>query len=63
MALQGLAVRSLGGLVREFELKGEWKEYDIDAHIQAGRIPDHTMMLSMVIRSAVDKMDKLQSFR
>ena len=63
MAIQGLATRGLGGLVKNFHLTGEWKEFDIDAHVQAGRIPDPTMMLSMVIRSAIDKMDKLQSFK
>lgn len=63
MGLNGLISRNLGGLVRSFKICGEWKEYDLEEFTRVGRIPDNSMMLNMVVRMAVEKMEKLESFR
>ena len=63
MGLNALSTRNQCTFVRSFRLSGEWKEYDIDEHARCGRIPDNSLMLNMVVRLAVDKMDKLESFR
>lgn len=63
MGLNGLISRNLGGLVRSFRIMGEWKEYDLEEFTRVGRIPDNSMMLNMVVRMAVEKMEKLESFR
>ena len=63
MGLNGLISRNLAGLVRSFKIGGDWKEYDLEEFTRVGRIPDNSMMLNMVIRMAVEKMEKLDSFR
>lgn len=63
MGLNGLISRNIAGLVRSFKLSGEWKEYDLEEFARVGRVPDNSMMLNMVVRAAVEKMEKLESFR
>lgn len=63
MGLNGLISRNVGGLVRSFKISGEWKEYDLEEFTRVGRIPDNSMMLNMVVRMAIEKMEKLESFR
>ncbi|KAI9810300.1 MAG: hypothetical protein M1827_006350 [Pycnora praestabilis] len=62
MGLNGLVTRNVAGLVRSLRVWGEWKEACLEDHAKAGRVPDASMMLNMVVRAAVDKMDKLESF-
>ncbi|KAI9878215.1 MAG: hypothetical protein M1830_001559 [Pleopsidium flavum] len=62
MGLNGLISRNITGLVRSFSLSGEWKEYDLEEFAKVGRVSDNSMMLSMVVRAAVEKMEKLESF-
>jgi len=62
MALDGLVSRNVGGYVRSFQLFGDFKEREKD-EFEKGRIPDNTMMLNIVIRAAIEKMEKLQTFR
>lgn len=63
MGLNGLISRNLAGLVRSLKISGEWKEYDSEEFARVGRISDNSMMLNMVVRMAVEKMEKLESFR
>ena len=63
MGLNGLLTRNVVGLVRSFGLTGKWKEHDLEEHARVGRVPDNSMMLNMGVRAAVDRMDKLESFR
>lgn len=63
MGLNGLLTRNVAPLVRTFRLWGEWKEHDLEEHARFGRVPDNTMMLNIVARAAVDKMEKLIDFR
>lgn len=62
MGLNGLATGSLAIYVRSFTLSGEWKELDLE-DFSKGRVPDKTMLLSIAVRAALDKMKKLESFR
>ncbi|KIW03646.1 uncharacterized protein PV09_05394 [Verruconis gallopava] len=62
MGLDGLVSRPVAGYVRTLTLVGHFKEHRED-EFEKGRIPDNTMMLNIVIRAAIDKMDKLESFR
>lgn len=63
MGLNGLVTRNVAGLVRSLRLWGEWREHDVGEHARFGRVPENSMMLNIVVRAAVDKMDKLESFR
>ncbi len=63
MGLNGLISRNVAGLVRSFKIRGEWKEYDLEEFAKVGRVPDNSMMMNMVVRAAVEKMEKLESFR
>lgn len=62
MALDGIVSRNVGGYVRDFRLLGDFQEKEKDQY-EKGRIPDNTMMLNIVVRAAIEKMDKLQTFR
>ncbi|TKA61319.1 hypothetical protein B0A49_10692 [Cryomyces minteri] len=61
MGLNGLVTKNVASFVRNFRIWGEWKETDLD-ELSKGRVPDTTMMLNIVVRAAVDKMVKLESF-
>ena len=63
MALNGLVSRDIVGNVKTFTLNGEWKDYGAEECAKAGRVPDNDMMLSSLIRVALEKMTALQSFR
>ncbi|KAI9823628.1 MAG: hypothetical protein M1832_002409 [Thelocarpon impressellum] len=62
MGLNGLVTRNVAPLVRSFRLWGEWKEHDVAEHAKVGRVPDGSMMLNVVVRAAIDRMTKLESF-
>lgn len=62
MALDAMVSRNVAGYVKSLKLVGQWREMDVD-EFSKGRVPDNTMMLNISIRAALDKMDKLQSFR
>ncbi|OAT13058.1 hypothetical protein BDBG_08330 [Blastomyces gilchristii SLH14081] len=61
MALNAAMSRNVGGLVRSLTLRGEWRENELEEHARVGRVPDSSMMLSIVVRAAVDKMPGLES--
>ncbi|TLD27815.1 hypothetical protein E2P81_ATG06161 [Venturia nashicola] len=61
MALDGLVSRNIGGYVRELILEGVWKEVGLE-EFEKGRVPDNTMMLNIVVKAALDRMEKLESF-
>lgn len=61
MALDGLVSRNIGGYVRELRLEGAWKEVGFE-EFEKGRVPDNTMMLNIVIKAALEKMEKLEAF-
>ena len=61
MALNGLVTRPHASLVQDFRVSGQWKEFGLD-DFSKGRVPDSTMMLNILLRSATDRMAKLQSF-
>lgn len=63
MALNGLVSRDIVGNVKTFTLHGEWKDYGVEECAKVGRVPDNDMMLSSLIRVALEKMTALQSFR
>lgn len=62
MGLNGLVSRNVAGYVKNFEVCGEWKEHALEEHAKVGRVPDETMMLSSLVRAAVEKMAVLDSF-
>ncbi|KAK5148771.1 hypothetical protein LTR04_000528 [Oleoguttula sp. CCFEE 6159] len=61
MGLNSLVTKNMASFVRNLRIWGEWKETDLD-ELSQGRVPDTTMMLNIVVRAAVDKMVKLESF-
>lgn len=63
MGLNGLVSRNVAGYVKRFKILGEWKEYELEDYSKVGRVTDGSMMLSILIRVAIEKMIVLDSFR
>jgi len=63
IALNGLVTRNVGQLVHTFSVVGKWKEHDLEELGKVGQIPDSSILLNTVVRLAIDKMAKLESFR
>ena len=63
MGLNGLVSRNVAGYTKNFTLRGEWKEDELEEYAKVGRVPDGTMLLNCLIRLAVDKMEWLNTFR
>lgn len=61
MALNGLVTKNHGALVEDFRVWGVWREVGQEDFAK-GRVPDNTMMLGILLRTATDKMVKLRSF-
>ena len=61
--LEALVTRSVARYVREFEVWGTYKEIGSEDHARVGRVPDGGMMLNILVRTAVDRMAELRSFR
>ncbi|KAI9759485.1 MAG: hypothetical protein M4579_002325 [Chaenotheca gracillima] len=62
MALNGLVTRNVAGLVKSLRLRGQFKTHDLKQSASIGHLPDNVMLLNIVLRAAVDRMDKLQAF-
>ena len=60
MALGALSTGSCAALVRHFCVTGAWDE---TLEYMQGRIPDVSMLLSIVGRNALDRMTSVQSLR
>lgn len=60
MALSGLSTSNAAALVKTFRIAGKWKEYGAEDYVQ-GRIPDSSMLLSIILRNALERMTKVQS--
>ncbi|KAK0934918.1 hypothetical protein LTR29_013487 [Friedmanniomyces endolithicus] len=62
MALNGLMTQShTASLVEDFRVWGAWREEGHESFAK-GRVPDNSMMLAILMRSATDKMAKLRTF-
>ncbi|KAK1812762.1 hypothetical protein LTR12_012856 [Friedmanniomyces endolithicus] len=62
MALNGLMTQShTASLVEDFRVWGSWREEGHESFAK-GRVPDNSMMLAILMRSATDKMVKLRTF-
>ncbi|KAF2197636.1 hypothetical protein GQ43DRAFT_380525 [Delitschia confertaspora ATCC 74209] len=61
MGLNTLISRPFAEYIYKFRVAGEWREHDTDDYSK-GRVPDNTMMLSVALRAALDKMKKLEAF-
>ena len=57
MALDGLVSRNIGAYVRQLRLEGAWNKVGIE-EFERGRVPDNTMMLNIVVKAALEKMDE-----
>lgn len=62
MGLNGLVSRNVAGYVKRFKVLGEWKEHEAEDYSNVGRVTDGSMMLSILIRVAIEKMLVLDSF-
>jgi len=61
MGLNTLVSKTWGEYVLDFRLVGDWREHDLEDYAK-GRVPDNSMMLSIALRAALDKMSRLRSF-
>lgn len=62
MGLNGLVSRNVAGYVKAFRVCGEWKDHDGSEYSKVGRVTDASMILSSLIRVAIEKMAVLESF-
>lgn len=62
MALSGLSTGNAAALLKQFCITGAWTEHGADAYAH-GRVPDSSMLLSIVLRNALDKMTNIQTFK
>jgi hypothetical protein len=53
---------NVAGYVKSLHLLGDWREADTD-DFSKGRIPDSTMILNVVIKAAIERMQRLETFR
>ena len=63
MGLNALITGNVAQYTRRFELKGEMQEYGLEENAQAGRVPDGGMMLGLLVRTIIDRMPILQTFK
>lgn len=63
LGLNGLVSRNVAGYVKKFRVYGEWKEHELQEYAKVGRVTEGSMMLSLLVRIAVEKMAVLYSFR
>ena len=61
MALNGLVTKPYANVVHDFRVWGQWNELGVE-DFSKGRVPDNSMMLNILLRTAVDRMTKLESF-
>ncbi|MCJ1479381.1 hypothetical protein MMC13_008066 [Lambiella insularis] len=62
MGLNALVTRNVAGYVKKFRVWGKWKEHDLEECAKVGRVPDSSMMLSLLVRAAIDRMPALEAF-
>ncbi|OGM48805.1 hypothetical protein ABOM_002957 [Aspergillus bombycis] len=62
MGLNAIITRPYASLVRSLTLRGNWRESELEEHARIGRVTDSSMMLNIVVRAAIDKMNELESF-
>lgn len=60
--LEALVSSNVATYVKTLRLVGEWREVDVE-EFSKGRVPDNTMLLNVAIRAALEKCEKLESFR
>ena len=59
MALSALATSQGASAVKKLKVEGDWHESD---DYMLGRIPDVTVLLSIALRAAIDRMVNLETF-
>lgn len=62
MALNGLVSRNVASYVKAFRVCGEWIDHDGLEYSKVGRVTDASMILSSLIRVAIERMTVLESF-
>lgn len=60
MALSALATSQGASAVKTLKLEGAWQE--MEEYYNLGRVPDATVLLSVAVRSSIDRMFNLRSF-
>jgi hypothetical protein len=63
MGLNALITGNVAQYVKRFELTGELQEYGLEEYAEAGRVPDGGMMLGLLVRTCVDRMPLLKTFK
>lgn len=63
MGLNALVTRPVAQYVRSFEVCGQYKELGADEQARVGRVADGGMMLNILVRTAIDRMPYLDTFR
>ena len=61
--LEALVTRGVSRYVKDFEVVGNYKELGSEDYARVGRVPDGGMMLNLLVRTAIDRMTELRTFR
>jgi len=60
MGLNALVTRPTVAYIKRLELLGNWKDRNDDESSRMGLVPDESMMLSLLVRSAIDRIPRLE---
>lgn len=60
MGLNRLVLRNVAEYVQVLKIVGEFKEHDVEECSRIGRVPDSGMLLSSLVRIAVDRCTSLK---
>ncbi len=63
MGLNALVSRNVVSYVRTLEITGEYRDLETDECARVGLVPNSTMMVSLLVRAAVDRIPSMTSFR
>jgi hypothetical protein len=63
MGLNALVNRQVAQYVKSFEVSGQFKELNAQEYASVGRVSDGGMMVNVLVRTAIDRMPLLESFR
>lgn len=63
MGLSALVTGNVTQYTQSFQLIGDLQEYGLEEYAEAGRVPDGGMMLALLVRTCLDRMPQLTTFK
>lgn len=63
MGLNALVTHGVARLVKQLTLEGDWTAGDLEEHSRVGRVSEQLMMMSIVLRAAIDRCSGMEAFK